>query len=638
MDMLSMKLRPAPHPVSDVMVYEYGARVDKDCLPVVLDQVHKSRRLYNDLVACIRSVVDELRVFVIEKAGPEAQALQTRIEALTDAFDASRAENDEDGMRTAAIERRALWTELAQLSKGARQAHKAEIQTRFFDRIGKRATCETYRLRCKAVADGLGWATANATLDAALMAFKKSFVRGQAPRFARADEKDQDSLTLQFTAAGGVPAATFLQGGHSELQLKPSGGCGRRAYGQFGFRLGAASAQSYVHGTWQYHRPLPDDASIGLARLIRRRIGRDYKWAVQLQVKTPRAEVTATEGRKPLVAVHFGWSADVSGRRIAAITDGSDPGLARLLQLPPQIELRLKSAAECESKRSQARDGVVAAFKSWDQWPQALTTIPDTAEVTPKDDAGEALAKAANEFQILRRLPATHVAPRRLHRFCALLRAASLEVPDWLEQWRKIDRLDWQASAHGARRARAARKTYYREVAKDLASRYSAILIEPLNLADAALVLDERTGERTDLARKARAGRVVAALYELESAIRQAAVKADCAVLELTGETTARCAYCGGSTKGDDTDGQVLHCADCGAVVDRKRNGAARAWQAGNEQLEEATEAFWQETLALRHAAEEKKRGKLAKMHAARVANRARTTIDGENTAGSRET
>ena len=58
MERTPLNLRAAPHPVSDVMVYEYGARVDKDCLPGVLDQVHKARRLYNDLVACMRVVAD----------------------------------------------------------------------------------------------------------------------------------------------------------------------------------------------------------------------------------------------------------------------------------------------------------------------------------------------------------------------------------------------------------------------------------------------------------------------------------------------------------------------------------------------------------------------------------------------------
>jgi hypothetical protein len=86
--------------------------------------------------------------------------------------------------------------------KETRKALRAEINRDYLSKIGKNSSCETYKLRSKAVADGLGWATANQVLDAALIAFKKSFVRGNAPRFVVGaprfvvgDEKDQDTLT-----------------------------------------------------------------------------------------------------------------------------------------------------------------------------------------------------------------------------------------------------------------------------------------------------------------------------------------------------------------------------------------------------------------------------------------------------------
>jgi len=632
-----MKITPVLPPTGDVLVYEYGARVDADCIPAVNDQIHKARRLYNDLVARIRDIVNEMRDFVLQHAGPEALALQSRIDALTEAFDAARADDDEDAMKLIAAERRALWPELAEKIKAARKAHRAEIQERFLNRIGKRTTCDTYQLRCQAVNGGLGWATANQTLDAALMAFKKSFMRGQAPRFARGDDQDQDVLTLQFTAAGGVPAATLLGGAHSELALRATGGCGRRKYGSFSFRLGTAAAGACANGTWQYHRPLPEAATIGLARLVRRRVGKDIKWALQLQVKQPAAEPAHIDGRRPLVAVHFGWAGDASGRRVAGIADGADPGLARVLQLPTDVEDGIRRAAEIQSARDEARDGVVSMIKSA-EWGEASAP-------PPVDEAGDPLpleagspawqrARVSEELRVIRRLPAQHVAQRRLHRLGALLRATD-QMPGWFDEWRKQDRLAWQAAAHLARRARHLRKDFYRCVAIDLARQYSAIAIEPIDLAEAALKVNEVTGEKTEFARKARSGRVIAAVYELESSIRWAAAKTSSALLEITGETVSRCAICGGAMRADETNSQALHCEQCGAELDRKRNGAAMAWQLVRDDLEGAVADFWAQVLSSRREHAEKVAEKKAKIADAR--RRARTSIDGKNAGGPRD-
>lgn len=174
-----MKLTGSIPPSRDVLIYEYGVRLDHDCLMAVGDQIFKARRLYNALVACIREIVNEMRDLVLQHAGPEALAIQSRIEALTEAFDAAHANNNEGMMKQIAIERQALWPNLVELVKAAREAHRSEIQERFLNRIGNKTTCDTYQLRCQAVAEGLGWATANQVLDAALVAFKESFRRAR---------------------------------------------------------------------------------------------------------------------------------------------------------------------------------------------------------------------------------------------------------------------------------------------------------------------------------------------------------------------------------------------------------------------------------------------------------------------------
>lgn len=632
---MPMQITPASLPAGDVRIYEYGVRMDRNCAEALADQVAKGRRLYNQLVASIRDTVTAMNAYVIEQAGPEASALQASIEAFAEAFALARERNDEPEMNRIAGERRLLWRDLGERVKGARKANKMVIQAGYLNRIGKRTTCDTYQLRCAAVADGLGWATANATLDAALIAFKKSFVLGRAPRFARGDEKDQDTLTLQFTAAGGVPVTALLDGRHPELALIPDGGCGPRKYGSFTFRLGAATAKLQASGTWQYHRPLPADGFVGLARLIRRRVGKDTKWAVQLQVKSPTVD-PQLEGRKPLVSVHFGWASDVEGRRVAGIADGADPGLATLLQLPLGVEEGIRRAGEYQSARDLARDAIVARIKTfaWDESllaKEAGSAIEEHAsgaagpsgETAEMDPAAARLAKTIEALRAVRRPAPTRVAIRRIHRLCYLLRDIG-QLPDWLETWRKEDRLRWQSAAHLARRARNLRKDFYRRTAHDLATRYSAILLQPLNLADAAKKVNELTGEKSEFGRKARAGRVVAALYELESSIRWAAAKNATAVLELGAETASRCAFCGASVSASGEDGQLLHCNGCGVEVDRKKNGAAVAWQVADSDIEGLVEQFWAHTLESRRAAADKFDEKKTK-----VANARRAALHG---------
>ena len=556
-------LTPAALPGGEVMVYEFGARLDPACEAGVAGQIALARRLYNDLVAQIQQVVAEVRRFVLDRAGPEAAAVSAELDGLNAAFAEARRDGDEGRMRRVAEARRDAGRALAALLKPVRQAHRAEIQTRFLGRLGKNSACETYAIRSQAVEAGLGWGTANAVLDAALVAFRKTFAMGQAPRFAVESDRAADTLTLQFTTAGGVAAAALLAGGGGDLALLPPGeGAGRRRYGTFRFRLGAAKAGQYAVGTWQYHRPLPEGARVGMARLVRRRVGADFKYAIQLvtTLAAPvRDRMAGLGGRKPLVAVHFGWAADPTGRRIAGVAEGADPQAAWLLQLPTAIEAAFLQAAAVAGERDRRRDAVA----------------PRLADIR-LSAAGGAAAQA--ELAALRALPSRHVALRRLHGLCALLREDGM-LPDWLEEWRREDRLLWQRAAHGGWHARNSRRNFYRHVAIDLGRRYDAIAIEPVRLQDAALEVNPRTGTRSEFGLRARAGRVVAALSELEAAIRWAAVKTSSALIEVACGSATECALCGDLLSPGNQDPQVMICSGCGAVLDRKRNAAALVWR-----------------------------------------------------------
>lgn len=552
----------APLKPVNVVIYEYGARLDRECEAQVNDQLFKAHCLYNEIVAAMRATVAAVTDTVLAAAGPEATELHARIDALSAAFDAAKAKNDREAMKTLAQQRRdvrrELWPKLADARK------RVADQTRpIYARIGRNASCESYQLRSAAVAAGLGWATANQVLEAALSAWKKSIKLGHAPRFAKAAEKTQRTLTLQFTSAGGVRTQDLLAGRHKEFVLQAPKHAAPRQYGAFQFRLGAAAAQTWATGTWQYHRPLPDDSSIGLVRLVARRKANKTAYALQFMVKLPMpVHDEPPANRKPLVALHLGWSADVCGRRLAGQAPGADPGLAEVLRLPPDIESDLARADAVQSARDEGRNAMVAEVKAADSalYPEAVREV----------------------LQQLRRLPPEYIPPRRLYTLARLLREHGLEEDPLhiaLCQWRQQDRKVWQAREGVARRARNRRKDHYRHLAKALVSTYACIAIEPLDLLGAAIKLDEETGEKTEFTKTARSGRFIAALYELEQAIAWACTRTQTPLVLASAPTVERCAYCGGHTTATDTDWHVLQCASCGASVDRKLAGAANAWQ-----------------------------------------------------------
>jgi len=170
---------------------------------------------------------------------------------------------------------------MSALLKGVRKEHKEVLEERFFSRIGKKSTCETYQIRSHAVENGLGWATANNVLDRALKAFQTRIKIGLAPDFSIGSEKTKDSLRIQFVQAGGCPVGTLFEGGHSGLILKAPAKCGKRKYGEFSFRLGAATASAWATGTCYFHREIPKDATIASAALVRERVGKDFKYFLQ---------------------------------------------------------------------------------------------------------------------------------------------------------------------------------------------------------------------------------------------------------------------------------------------------------------------------------------------------------------------
>ncbi|WP_077272831.1 zinc ribbon domain-containing protein [Acidithiobacillus caldus] len=572
-------LRIAPQIQGQHVVYEYGARIDSTSEVAIDTEIRRARALYNEIVEVLRALHDAMQAFVLERAPQTARDLVAQIARYDARFREAKAQNDRAAMQEIANRRNEARKALSPQMQEVRKAHKDELIERFYRQIGTSSRTATYACRVRAVQGGLGPYTANQVLEAALRAWKQSMKNGHPPRFIRYSEKTQDTLTIQFPEAGGVAAEDLFTGKRRDVIVAyPQNGFRRRSYTRFRFRLGPATAECYAQGTLQVDREPPHGARVTLVRLIRKRVGPRYRYTLQflLNLADPiRLEVA--NRRKPLVALHFGWSFDEAGRQIAGISDNGNATDAHILSLPPSIEADLTRAATIRSQRDIELAAVAQRLKT--EW--KLPSLPE----------GDALRSQWEEFC---GMPAHRISSHRLHALATCMRDRSV-IPEWFDAWRKTDKLAWQSQMHKVRSARNRRTTFYRQVALDLARQYETIVLELPDLKKTTQKVNSTTGEKTELNRKARAGRVIASLHSLEAALHWAACKCGSAVLHLSGEPTVTlCSHCGSTTiSPTPLNNQMLCCSDCGSTIDRKANGAANAWKLAQKQREKLVSEYW---------------------------------------------
>jgi len=376
-----------------------------------------------------------MNAWVLERAGPRAQALQAELSECEAAIAVARAGAEVERLHLLAPQRVELGIELTALLRPIRERHRADLRALFFSRVGNTTSTQTYRLRCQAVEAGLGWATATEVLDSALLAWKKSLALGRAPKFTNADRKEQDTLTLQFTLKGGLPVEQVLDGSSQEIHLTPADAARRRAYGAFRFRLGLARDGVNATGTWQHHRPIPQGAHVACARLVRRSVADKDRWSLQLVLRLAEPIRIDHTPLTDLAAVHFGWTRCEGGRRVATVARSADPGAAQPVVLPASIEGDLHHSAELQGRRALARDALL---------PHLATLANAKRQLPPGQRA---------ELETLAKLPVNHVAFGRIYRLHKALAGIGL-WRDWFDAWIRDDRMHWQAAVLLARRAR----------------------------------------------------------------------------------------------------------------------------------------------------------------------------------------
>ena len=547
------------------LVYQYGCRIDRDSEALADEQYRKAHTLYNALIAQIREIVQGARDYCMNVAPPEARVIERQIDALTEAFAAARADNNEPLMKTIAAQRRECWSKMKPIMAATRKTQRETLTSRFYGRIKASAGGELHTLKAAAIADGLGGDTAAATLDAALQGYQKSIATGGMPHFRRVDEVDSNILVIAAHRSGGVPVSDFTDGTFRPVAITLRGEQVRRKYHGFVYRAGPMSSKSWVSGTLEMHRPLPADAGVAQVTLKRARIGQRYRYFLQFVcvLSGATAEPVATP-KKKLVAVHMGWSERDDGLTVAAICGTGEAGDATLVKLPDNVARALDNCERAQAQRDTLFNDSVTGIKA------ALAAMePRIADEQLRDNVAA-----------IRKLPTTHIAPSRLHRVIA--RCAALGVAtEPLTRWAELDRRLWAATAFGSRKAAMARRYFYRGIAAHLARGYDCCAVTDIDLRAAAKKVDEVTGEKSDFNSKARSNRVRAALSEFRGALVQAFSSAGGVVVAAEyAPLASTCSACGHDAIIDDrADYQQQSCPSCGEHYGRKANAAANLHQ-----------------------------------------------------------
>lgn len=553
-------------------VFQYGIRIDDESRELVRQQFMLAHQTYNDIVAEIRRIAKDATVWLQDMAGSDAAAIRAQIDVLTERFNRAKAEDNREILKETANDRRLLWREWYQRMHAARRSNIAELNLRLRG-IGERTDCSTYRIRCGAVQQGLGWATANAGLKAAIQAFRKQWPKFKQPNFRRIAEVPRKTLELQFTTPGGIPVESIFNKKCTGISIQQ---IPARKYADFTFSVGAYGTRQDVHGTVYCHRPLPPEGKVKYARIVEQRIGKDLRHYLQMVVTGISANRGGVGEDRPLAALDFGWYFEDDGRRIAGFADSGNPDDAEIVRLPVEIDNLFLRAEKIKSERDTNRDQIVSCLKA------------ETFENVP-----EAIQEAVN---LIRKLPTHYVASSYLARFAIKWRA---ECPNYapsvfarLEHWRKADKMHWQAESHLATRARRRRKKYYEALALDWTSKYGTIVIDSPELAEAAIVKNKTTGLHNKLGGMARGGRVKAALYELEQALVNAASKTGTRLMKIKGRTSKTCSLCGGTVILKKEGDRDVCCSSCGEGIDREKNAAAVVWLQGMSKRETIEKMF----------------------------------------------
>lgn len=301
------------------------------------------------------------------------------------------------------------------------------------------------------------------------------------------------------------------------------------------------------------HRPLPKDAVIKEALVMRRKVGLRWKWHLSLAMES-ETFAKAPKLKGATCAIDLGWRVRDGALRVGYLVDTK--GHREELLLEDTVCRRaLDHADRLRATRDQNFLKAQAALVTW---------LAAKAEL-PEWLANE--AKTVAQWRSHERLMVLVCmwAKQRMKGDRAIFGT--------LEEWRRQERhlYEWEIGLRT--RAVARRKETYRVMATAIARKYRLIVLEEMDLRK----LKRRTApeDEESLNDTVRANMRIAAVGELRDAFVLAASNAGAEIKYVSAVgTTTTCHVCGCECKWDKAAKLTHECEHCGAKWDQDFNAA----------------------------------------------------------------
>lgn len=388
----------------------------------------------------------------------------------------------------------------------------------------------------------------------------KACTSSRDPNLKRRPNLDFIAVQKHPSYKQGVPVSDLLEGRSPLVKIDPlpaatwQSRAGRRAARTFVHFRVATVARQPVLATFPMlmSRPLPADASMTSALIVRRRFARQDVFELQIRLQAASFERAQLPTSATIAALNFGWRVVSDGLRVAMLVD--EFGCARELVLPRELMARLDHSEEIQATRARNLD----AFRS--KLMESLVLVPNRPSWM--DDALAAMPswKAAGRFGefIIRWRDAVDAARDSIGQFEAMLFG-------FAEAWRKQDLHLLQWSAHERRRALNHRDEIYRRFAAELSKEYGLVLLEKFDLRRYTRCPNtEDQGE----SKPQRRNRYRASV----SRLRELVIQANRIEVLEAHDLTQTCHRCGTIEAFDAAEELVHTCAVCGEQWDQDVN------------------------------------------------------------------
>ena len=537
----------------NTLVYAYGAKPPVSGATVIDEQISLAHRYFNKLIELHRA---QREAVATTRAAlcPELEAAEAAVSVADEAVETcvasirrrnaaerrKRASAAEQEDLAALKELRAVaWADV----KAARAAAATPEILAVLDGIYQEGAAARRQARGEC---GVFWGS-YLVVEAAVEAACKS---PAPPRFRRWNGDGQVAVQIQK----GMTATEALACQDTRLRLEHVKDRGRRAplYVMW-IRVGSVGRDPlWAKVPFYLHRPLPDDALIMGASLLRRQVAvrRNsagewrpyYEWSVNITLRTGLTKPVAPGGA---CGIDLGWRLMEDGSlRVAYIVGDDDRN--EQLALPADLLGRIAHSDDIQAIRDDAFNHRIAELRAW----MAKIDVPAwLAEATTGIAQWKAKSRLASLLSRWQRFPGDE----QMHAL--------------LSHWQARDAHLWQYERHNLIKALAQRRHLYRTFAAQVRERYRTITVEDCDWRKLARLPEAGSNEAVNAT--ARRNQRIAAVGML----RQCLVAAG-AVPNRTENTTRECCRCGHINDWPDRLELVHTCANCGEAMDQDENAA----------------------------------------------------------------